>query len=207
MKQIIVASFILLLLVPETMFPQAIRRLGLKTGAVIAEQRWGSPSGPDFPTSSRSGVAVGAYIEWLQIPVLSISTEFQYLQKGVTFVPGSPTDGPVYYSVSPQLDYLSIPVLAKLRYDSKSASAYILIGPRFDFLLTSKDYSGFGYIFDHLETSEIGGTVGLGLDFSLVDPVLLGIELRYSTSFEDTFSAFYRTIRNRSLEILLTLSI
>ena len=185
-----------------TSHAQAVKGFGLKAGTVIASQKWSSPHAPDYPTDSRRGIDIGAFIEWFDSPILSILTEVHYIQKGVTFVPGSADDGPVTYSVSPQLDYLSIPLLAKIRFDVQSISIYALLGACVDFLLSSSGHEGFEYIFDKLNKSEYGGTVGAGITFSFVRSLNFGAEFRYSPSFDNVLTSDNRAIRNTSMELL-----
>ncbi len=190
---------------------QLLRAIGIKVGGVAANQTWDRASPfSDFDTDTRWGVDAGAFVEWLNIPFVSVSTEVHFVQKvmkfSIQFTTEQQPDGTGEFIVlSPRLDYLSIPILAKLRLDFAGFSPYLLLGPRLDILLGSKT-DGFGVVIDNFETSEFGGTIGVGFEITQLSDVRMGAEFRYSPSFQDGFSSHFTEVRNRSMEILLIIA-
>ena len=108
-----------------------VRSYGVKLGVVSAGQSWdysGGMSGLKVFDKRRSGLAVGGYVEWLAIPTISLVTEVDYAQKGCrdavnVLSEGSPVPTGTM-TIRPRLDYVSIPVLLKLRYGLSFGSVY-----------------------------------------------------------------------------------
>src|SRR5450759_5304305 len=100
---------------------QMIRSAGIKVGASIAGQDWHySSTSQPFADQYRWGYTFGVFIEWLDISTFSLSTEIQYSQKGFKQeFERRADDGTVLgtYYLIPQIDYLSIPILLKMRYE------------------------------------------------------------------------------------------
>ena len=190
---------------------QLLRAIGVKVGGVAANQTWDRASPfSDFDTDTRWGVDAGAFVEWLSIPLVSVSTEVHFVQKGMKFrtpitTEQQPEGTGEFVVLSPRLDYLSFPALVKLRVDLTGFSPYLLLGPRVDILLGSKA-DGFGAVIDKFKTSEFGGTIGVGFELTQLLDVRMGAEFRYSPSFQDGFSSQFAEVRNRSLEILLIIA-
>jgi hypothetical protein len=189
---------------------QAIRSWGFKIGAVSAFQTWDYASPfSDFETQHRLGVDVAVFAEWLDLRVFSISTECHYVQKGMAVsLPITTTQFPdgtgEYWTRSPRLDYLSIPVLAKIRLPDQRIAPYILIGPRLDLLLTING-DGFEVVLDKFRRVDFGGVLGIGMEINVREFASLGGEFRFSPSFADGYSTALTTVRNSSMEFLLVI--
>lgn len=188
---------------------QLVRSYGIKLGAVSANQTWDYTSAPDLTTSYRWGITGGVYLEFLDIPLLSLVGEIQYTQKGMTFSAPvttalQPNGTGQFISLSPRVDYLSIPILAKLRLKSPFFTPYLIAGPRVD-LLVYKKGDGFDPVIDQFKSTDVGGTVGVGSEFNT--PLAIGIlaEIRYNASFRDSFKNEFLSVRNHSFDFLLGL--
>ena len=188
---------------------QLVRSVGVKIGAAVAGQEWHYTM-PDihFADQYRWGYSFGGYIEWLNISTFSLLTEVHYIQKGFkqefdkTDVVGN--DIGSFYML-PQIDYLSIPILVKIRYEMSSFSPYLFIGPRYDYRLRTKP-DGFGLGLEKLKNSDFGITVGGGFEFSNISSLKIGTEFRYSPGLQDIYSNQNGLrIQNRSVEMLLTI--
>jgi hypothetical protein len=188
---------------------QLVRSVGVKVGAAVAGQEW-HYSTPDinFADQYRWGYSFGGYIEWLNISTFSVLTEVFYIQKG--FKQGierrDASGNPIgTFYLLPQIDYLSVPILIKIRYEMFSFAPYLLIGPRYDYLLRTKS-DGLGIVLDNLKKSDFGITIGGGFEFSNISFLNIGAEYRYSPGLQYVYSNQYGlTIQNRSMEILLTI--
>ncbi len=211
MTKSILAVFVSLFVVHSMSESQLIRHCGLKAGIASTNQNWAWPAQASVSanSTSRLGVDVGAFVEWLDIPLFSVLTELHYIQKGseaTTNVPITTAQFPdgtgQFLSYSTRINYCSVPLLAKLRMNWGVFSPYVIAGPRFDLYL-SNDGTFPSHDFNKLD---VGGTLGIGVELPSVLPVQIGAELRYSPSFQDAYSVQSLTIRNRSLEILLVLA-
>jgi hypothetical protein len=176
---------------------------GLKAGVVVANQDFDYSEGLRLDTKSRSGLNLGIFAEWLSLRPLSILTEVHYIQKGhvdesvQTDEFGTPIR---IFKFDHRLDYLSIPLLAKVTLRTKHLSPYLVVGPRFDFLLGYKSET-FDEVYKDLKDTDVGGTIGLGVE-SRGQPVKVFLEFRYSPDFTSAYQTEFLKITNSSFEIL-----
>jgi opacity protein-like surface antigen len=174
---------------------------------VLASQTWDYGTlANDLDTESRWGVDAGVFVEWLTMPVFSISSELHYMQKGMKLSilltsEQDPEGWGEYLTRSPRVDYLSALVLAKARLLDHGVSPYLLAGPRLDVLLQTKG-DGFELVLDRFRETDVGVTVGAGIEVNASDAVALGAEFRYSPSLSDGYSSGL-TVRNSSMEFLV----
>jgi hypothetical protein len=212
MKKIIFAVLTLSVIGFSISESQLIRGYGIKVGVASTSQNWDwAPTAgvTTASTATHQSLEIGAFIEWLDIPLFSVVTEVQYIRKGsdaTTNVSMTPIENPggngQIISYSTKISYLSVPILAKLRMNGGLLSPYIVAGPRFDFCLTS---SG-AFSSSDLKTVNVGGTFGAGVESASILPIQVGLEFRYSPDSQASYSSPSLTIKNRSLELLLVLS-
>jgi hypothetical protein len=183
---------------------QLIRGYGFKIGAVAANQTWYHTNVPDLATDSRWGFTASGFVEVLDVPIFSIIAEAQYTQKGMQFSP----QATVFYGLPqpdtfrPRVDYLSVPLLAKVRISSPVFEPYFIAGPRLDFLL-SRNSDGFDPAIDSFVNFEYGGTAGLGVEIGTLPPIHILAEFRYNASMKDAFNNGSFKITNRSFDFML----
>jgi hypothetical protein len=201
-----IVSIGLILLFSSVADARVLQGYGVKTGVVIAEQDFDYAEDFDVDPKNRVGLVVGVYLEWLGTPFFSLLTEAHYVQKGMVNEnlrtdefghPMSPVEE------SNRVDYLSIPILAKVAFGTGRVRPYFVLGPRIDFLL--------GYesrilkdIYEGFEDKNMGGTIGIGVErkTNLLNMLL---ELRYSPDFTDAFEKDVLNVKNNSFEILFGL--
>lgn len=139
----------------------------------------------------RWGWDVAGFIEFFGGSPVSLLTEVHYIQKGyVTTIYYLNTDR------SSRVDYLSAPILAKVQFAEGTIGPFVCAGPRFDFLLgkqNSLDYS----------STDIGMSLGAGLQVSLPWAPPVSIEDRFSPAFTDAFHNPNLTVKNQSFEVLV----
>ncbi len=188
-----------------------IRTYGIKLGAIAAKQTWqySSPFG-QRPTVNRWGVDVGIFLEWPSISFISISTEVHFTERGMAeeFRPINPLpegSGNII-TFSREIDYLSLPVLFKIRYDGDEIELYALTGPRLDVKLGTREQPDLPY--------EGFRDVGLGLTFGggiIINRLLsghdLGLELRLSPTFGSEYSTPDVDVTSKSMELLFVLEL
>lgn len=190
---------------------QLVRSYGIKLGAVSANQTWHYTNTSDLTTDSRWGITGGLYLELLDVPFLSVVAEVQYTQKGMKFsapitTESQPEGTGQFITISPRVDYLSLPLLGKLRLHSPVFTPYLIAGPRVD-LLISKKGDVYGLVIDRFKSTDVGGTVGIGVEIHTLLPVGLLAELRYNPSFRDSYNSEFLTVRNRSFDFLVGLQL
>jgi len=193
-------SILCLLTLPElSIEAQVIKALGVKGGVVAATETFDfniditTAPLPNIEVSSlvkyRWGLDLAGFVEFFDHSPVSLLTELHYVQKGYVT-----TLGGIDYSS--RVDYLSVPLLAKLQLMNGTAIPYACAGPRFDFLLEkqqSLDYS----------STDVGLSLGAGLQVLFFSTPQLLIEGRFSPSFTDAFHNPNLTVKNESFEILV----
>ncbi len=186
---------------------QLIRHIGGKVAYTSAGQNLNSLFGKR-PTVRRSGVNVAGYVEWLDIPVFSVITQVEYSQRGAgeEFIltgPGGPEPlgtKTLYWKT----DYLSVPVLAKARYDFGLLAPYVLAGPRADFRIgSSSDEGVYDQMLEKFEKTMLGASVGAGVETSGWLPVTLLVEFRYNIDFKDSYSTESLKIKSEAWDLWL----
>lgn len=205
MKRIIICVFFILFSF-SCVQAQLVKSYGLKGGIVVANQDFNYTQGFEADTKNRTGLDVGVFAEWLNHSYFSILTEVYYIQKGHadedtrTDEFGNPASTIRHDN---RLDYLSVPLLVKITLRTKHALPYLVIGPRFDYLLGYKSETS-KELFDEIKNTGMGGTVGLGLE-SKSKPVKFLLEFRYSPDFTNAYKTNLLKVKNNSFEILLGL--
>lgn len=203
MKRIQIIISILLIILVESNYTQIIKSYGLKLGASNSEQVWNSSIGLDYSyISSIWGYDFSGYVEFLDIPYVSIISEIHYIQKGRTITingtivdPNSPYG---YRDIGLQktkqiFNYLSIPILAKFRYENSFIIPYLTIGPSFDFLISYPESE----LYNKFNKSELGIKVSAGINIPYKLLSILIMELGYNQSITNTYKNENVTIHNR----------
>jgi hypothetical protein len=66
---------------------------------------------------------------------------------------------------------------------------------------------GFDQVIDRFKSTDVGGTIGVGVEIHTLLPVGLLAELRYNPSFRDSYKDKFLTVRNRSFDFLMGLQL
>ena len=122
MKSIITNIFLIILSVSFA-DSQILKAYGIKVGAAAATQTFDYSINFSLPTENRWGLDIGGFAEFFQIPYFSLLTEVHYIQKGYSntvqeSTPAQPAGTGKSITIRPRLDYLSIPVLGKVRFET-----------------------------------------------------------------------------------------
>lgn len=160
------------------------------------------------------GFQVAVFAEFFKSEVFSFQAELEYARRGYSMttvrIDGSGQSLGTVRGIY-GLDYLSIPVLVRLRFSGRSkVIPYVMAGPRLDLLFNSrpgvwkypagtwKDES----MSDFFADFGLSGSVGLGLVFEQVIRNELRVEVRYNFSVTDlTPDLDAWTVRRRELDI------
>ncbi len=205
-------SIAIILFCFSSAYPQLLKGYGLKTGIVIADQHF--EYGPYAKVETaldrkhRTGFDIGIYVEWLNLPFFSMLTEAHYVQKGminegIAYNEFGTLMGTVKFDN--RVDYLSVPILAKIAVKTPSFSPYLVAGPRFDFLLGYNSTGG-EFLYDRFKDLDMGGDIGIGVE-SNTRPLKVLLEFRYSPDFTYAYKSDLLKVKNNSFEILFGLGL
>jgi hypothetical protein len=206
--------FLLLLAASNPGRAQMIRGWGIEGGAAGAYQLLtitGGTSSPDIPHVFRWGFSAGVFVEFLNMPTLSLVLESAYAQKGRKITAQEVAESPNQSGAlspgpaggTPRLDYVHLGMLLKLRAGRAGFVPYAAIGPRVDFLAGKGEDPA--HVFDHYKKSDVGVIVAAGIEIVPRRQPLVSLEGRWSPSFSRVFSAPTLTIRNQSVDLLILL--
>lgn len=188
-------------------YSQYIKSVGLKDGVILASQKWNYLSmNWTLDNQYRYGIDCGLSIEWIKESPVTLLTELHYLQKGmkdkVMVTTAQNPDGTgEYKTLLPEVNYLSIPILAKYSMNYSSLSVYGLAGTRIDYLLSTKG-DGFDVVINKFKKIDFGGSFGIGVEKNSSLNNAFGFELRYSPNFTESYSTSLLNVSNHSFEIL-----
>ncbi|HLP80854.1 MAG TPA: outer membrane beta-barrel protein [Nitrosomonas sp.] len=183
---------------------QIIRSFGVKVAYTSAELVYDDVEW-NQNTDRRSGVNAAIFVEWLNVPFISVVTQAEYAQRGrsISFYviePGTFHES-LYQKVSDRLDYLSIPIMGKFRVPFGFFSPFVAAGPRVDFLLGQQSDDG---LFDqYIKKTNIGATLSLGGEVKTPLPFTLALEARYNVDLANARSMDYTKVHNNSFDAWL----
>ncbi|MGM0739596.1 MAG: porin family protein [Bacteroidota bacterium] len=187
---------------------QGLINFGLKGGVNIA-----NISFDDFDENeSRTGITVGAMLD-IGIPMFPVGVEtgLYYSQKGTTSS-FSESDGDLTITSDGtiKLDYLKIPVLAKVNVGPPGPfKPHFVAGPYAGFILNAESETTFmGESFtedisDDVESMDLGLMVGVGADLNMMVGKI-NVQGRYSFGLTDVFED--EGSKNRVVSIVAGLS-
>ncbi len=199
------------IIAPTSGQAQLIDRVGLSGGFVSAHA---TDNIDQLDFDRRLGWTAAAFVEKRVFSALSVRSEVGYIQRGfVDTREEIDEDGTILSIIEAetQLNYLTVPLLAKLAYDVSPASVYALAGPRLDILLhrNAEDFEFVNSppveneIVDSYDSVVFGGTIGFGVETHLL-PMRLFIEGRYDIDVTESFSSDVpRTVRNNAIVVVM----
>jgi hypothetical protein len=188
---------------------QLLKSYGLKVGFNNAEQNWSYSSQSGFDDTGIGplwGFNFGVFVEPFSYQNFSLITEISYIQKGRTLTFNKiirSADGQSYIDVGKnetkhRFDYLSIPILAKIKINGKVLTPFVTLGPSLEYLISYPSSD----TYDNFNKTEIALKFSGGLEFSFgVGPIFL-TEIRYCRSLTNAFKNEILTVDNRVLEFL-----
>lgn len=229
MKHLSIIIATTIILISSISHAQTYKKYGLLAGIEIANQ--------DFQTDYyyftgdrkyRKGLNLGAFIEVGSISKnVSIFTSINYTQKGHKFhdeqiITDEMGNELGNYVDDNRFDYLSFPIMAKIKLKKKTFSPYFLIGPRIDYKLNYKftnEKPGekvIGFIRWDLENYELlgefkkityGVTIGFGFENSTLLKKMMFLELRYNPDLTDADDSDKADVKNKTFELLFGISL
>jgi hypothetical protein len=197
-------TIVLLALITALVFglPQYCSAQGLSLG-IKGGVNMSNVTGSDVDgTEANMGLAAGAYATIGLMPSIAIQPEILFSQKG--WKETGDFFG-VAYEGSYKINYMEIPVLAKISFGA-IVKPYVLAGPYFASRLSTSGevtiggVSASGDIDDLVKSSDMGLTFGAGVQ----TPVKLSLEARYSmglNSIDDT--GLDMDIKNSNISLMV----
>lgn len=147
----------------------------------------------NFDPDSRTGFMVGGYLN-ISLPMspISIQPEATYSQKGYE------TGG-----ATVKLNYLEVPVLAKINIAPGPISPHVYLGPYAGFVVNS-EVSGSGVTFNINDAqTDYGGIIGAGADIN-AGVTKLNLSVRYGFGLTDAIESIQG--KNSTLSLVAGLS-
>ena len=201
-------TVVVALTLPQSSHAQLLDSYGVKVGAVSASA---TDNLDDF--DRRTGLTASVFAEKRLLPYLSLTGEIGYVQRGFIETQTertAPNEVVGTVEANTQLDYLTIPVMAKLEYGLAPATLYALAGPRLDILL-SRDAGTFEFssstfesqVADAYGSPAVGGIVGVGIATTNLLPARLLLEGRYELDLTDSFVEGPRETRNTAFTVVV----
>ncbi|MHB8093958.1 MAG: porin family protein [Candidatus Aminicenantales bacterium] len=182
----------------------ALADYGIKAGLASSTMAMSDNVGFSLDLKSVTGIMIGGYMTLPVAGNLSIQPEALYIQKGARYMESF--DG-VDVEASMRIDYIEVPVLAKLEFPSRSAlTPMVCAGPYAAFKISAKNkVSAPGYsqeeTLEGVKSTDFGLAFGGGLKYDLGNMVL-AFELRYHLGLSATndSEADGVSLRNRTIE-------
>jgi opacity protein-like surface antigen len=199
--------FIVVVIFQSSVSAQLIRGYGLKLGSTISNQSWeyDQSVGASFDPDNRTGLNIGVFAEFLDIPLLSVVAEVNYVQKGMKDeVAITTAESPYpesFITWDTRIDYLNLTALAKLRLNYGVLSPYLVLGPKIDFELNQdRSIDGGSIVEDEFNTSRFGLKVGIGTEVNLL-PITFLVEILYDVDFDELYKNENLKVSSNSFDI------
>jgi hypothetical protein len=180
---------------------QTIKNYGLKFGIAASNPMWEVGSRSMSGVQTKYGIDFGIFADWSLSNKLFITSELQFVQKGLKAEFGNADS--ISNSDYPSISYLSIPITLKYTLNDYEVEPYILIGPRIDFAISKKETNWSTYVYKNTKDIDFGMNIGVGLQTKALLGIGTGLEVRYCPSFVKVDSSIQGEIKNRTYEINL----
>jgi hypothetical protein len=181
-------------------------KYGIKLALTSSNQKFEYRDLSSIDLKRRIGFNAGIFIENVIESYYSIRGQLEYSQRGmgielVRTTVNSP-EGTDKYIDYHRVDYLSLPILIKISYPTKSVQPFLIVGPRIDYLIGYNSI-GFQPVYDHLKTVVIGSSIGVGIESTTLLQSDLMLELRYNFDHTDAYNTELLNVRNNSFDLWL----
>ena len=198
-------------LLPSMLFARFINSIGTKCAYTSSNIYHGLM---DDCLSRRSGFNIALFCEFGSFKYFSVVTQIEYAQKGfIEEMKEADETGDIIQHLdgNTRLDYLSVPLLLKIKYPKAKFVPYLVLGPRFDYLINTKngvweftEIDIKSTTADKLDKEVFGGSIGAGFNLAKLSCLQTFIELRYNFDFSDSYSWTNNvTVRNNSFDFWL----
>jgi len=201
MKGLFVTMFVLAILAFAAQNSQAQMTfsIGPKLGINLAN----ATLDPDFPSgvdkTMLTAFMFGAAAEFGVNEMFAVQAEPMYAMKGFKVESGG-------QEAKFKVNYLEIPVLAKVKFGHGKAMPYIFAGPNLGINLTA-EVEGGGLtvdVKDSTESIDFGLDFGAGVGIDISPTTVLAIDGRYSLGLSDIDKTSSGSIKNTGIQFLVS---
>lgn len=207
MKKFFLILFLILL--NTLIFGQSIDGYGVKIGWGFTNHSWEyNPSiYGKLDWENNSGVTVRAFADISFSSFLNMEGEIGYAQKGAKYKIAITTitqpDGTGEYRIiNNRLNYLSISLMGKVKYNLELFTPYIVLGPEYNYLLNKQIEKGFEVVYDKFKKNIFGFSLGIGSEIKLLSANII-VEYRYSKDLTNNYDSSTIDIKNYSHTLLI----
>ena len=190
-------------------YGQSIDGYGVKIGWGFTNHSWEyNPSTyGKLDWESNSGITARAFADISFLSFLNMEGEIGYAQKGakykIAITTISQPDGTgEYRNINNRLDYFSISLMGKVKYNLELFTPYIILGPEYNYLLSKQIAQGFEVVYDKFKKNIFGFSAGIGSEIKLL-PVNIIVEYRYSKDLTNNYNSSTIDIKNYSHTFLM----
>jgi len=197
---------------PSNLFSNPFDEWGFKIGISVSNQNMKYKTveiNRDF--DNYIGLNIDAFVNIFDFKIYELISQISYSQKGsIEGIVSTYVDPIIHNYVigetvnyKNRTDYISLFILGKLNSDLKFLNPYVIVGPRIDFLINAESETIPEQIYDDLKKYNLGLSIGVGTEFSLLIPNKMLIEIQYSPDFEKIYDTQFLSIEKTSYEIKL----
>lgn len=200
------------LLIYSNSFSQFVTNYGLKIGFTSSKTKWdysiqSNLSQFDFETDRKTGINIGAFVEFLQFPFFNIVTEFNLIQKGfqreiITTCCECPegTGKTVLWKIN--INYINFSVMAKPKIDLGILYPYIMFGPRLDVEIGKSTETDDASFYDNFVKKRFGLKLGIGTEF-IISEINFLIEFVMDFDLQELFKNENVDVTTKSFDFRL----
>jgi len=157
----------------------------------------------ELDTEYRLGFDIGLFTEFNIMENFSLITELHYLQKGMIVILGVTDEthfGPqVKEEFSNRVDYLAIPILAKVKF---CKTPVYLLGGIQGAILLGYETKFLNSVYDEFKSLDFSFVAAIGFEYDIPGFKTMLLELRYNPSLTESFDNEYLTVKNESFSLL-----
>lgn len=209
----VVAVFVTLVV----MSPAALSRsFGIKAGISYAEFTFDyhltgpSKVGTAANASRRQGIDIGLFIEYNPLPLIAISPELHFVQRGSQQrIPlfdeqGSPLLG-IPAVIDYRLTYISVPVLLRVHTSLGGSGLVLSAGPSLNILAdVAPDAERYieSFFQSEFKSTVLGAEAGVGVEFGVPGSLSFLVELHFQWDINPALTSESVDIKNRSISLV-----
>ncbi len=191
---------------------QIISNYGIKLGLGMSNQSWDYQWSLSNGFKNKIGISPRIFVDFFNSSFFQLEGEIGFLRKGfeekIPITTVTQPDGTGEFIISNNgLDYLSLSILAKFKFESDSFSPYIIVGPQLNFFINENVGKAFEGFFNNFKGTNIGLSIGAGTEVKNILPITILLEYRYEKDLKDNFDSSFINIKNYSHVILLGIKI
>jgi len=216
MKNLIV-TLALFSLFASASYSQFLTGFGIKAGATFSNQDHKyKPDDFNFETKNILGFNGSVYAELLKNNFFNLVVDAGYEQRGYTSeVAKTDEFGNEIgrYNVNNKTNYITMGLLGKVKFKTKTVTPYVIIGPKVDFYLgysinateerSPEEISDYDPVLEQFKKINYSINLGAGLEFEKLLPFKTLVEFNYSPPINTSFNSAGLEIKEHYFNIKL----